>query len=194
MRSDPLEQLEYELEAEFEALGESEWEDEFEDPPWPSWPTGRTFDPGPPTLIPASPVPTSPRLPCEGLRRDADALSRLLSGLNESVALLDQMASVKPRDQQAWDLIKGRALKQEATLARAMQAMIGSLRDGSYKADGCTAGPTGRFARVTKTVRKLRLQGGWERIPYVRDPATGDYVENLRRLRDILVYLLRQSR
>jgi hypothetical protein len=194
MQPELEEQLEYELEEEFEAIGESGWEEEFEDPAWPTWPPGRRFDPGPLTTIPSGPFKTSPRLPCERLKLDAADLRDSLSNLNRSLALMDRIKSVKPRDQQTWGEITRRVEKERDSVEAAMRGMIQRLRTRSYNIDGCTKGPRGHFAQVTEQVRNLRLQGGWERIPYKKDPATGDFVENLRRLRDILVFLLRKSR
>jgi len=126
---------------------------------------------------------------------DAADLRDAFGSLNKSLASLDRMKSVTPRDQQAWDDAIWEVEKLRARVAAAMSGMIFRLRNGFYKdTDGCTRGPAGHFAQVTSQIRKLQLQGGWQRIPYVRNPGTGDFVENLRRQRDVLVFLLRQSR
>jgi hypothetical protein len=179
-----LAQLEHELEQEF---------GEFEGPDPYHWPTGRTFDPGPPTLIPSGPYQTSSHLPCEMLKLDAAALRDSFTSLNRSIDFLEKTKNVKPRDEQTWDAVTGRVQKQIETIRLAMKAMTARLLDGSYTRDGCTRGNTGSIAQVTEMVRKLQPLGGWQRFQYKKD-AKGEFVENFRRVRDVLVYWLRQAR
>ena len=173
-----LAQLEYELEQEF---GESEWETEFEGPVPYTWPPGRTFHPGLATIA-AGPYKTSSKLPCEMLKLDAASVRDSFNGLNRSIALLEKMKNVRPRDQQTWDEIGGRARKQIETIRVAMKAITERLKDGSYTRDGCTKGTKGTFAQVTEMVRRLEPLGGWRRF------------SSLRRVRDLLVDQLQRSR
>jgi hypothetical protein len=183
MRTEFEEELEYDL-GEFAGSREA--------PPAPTWPAGRRFDPGPPTIIPSGPYRTSPDLPCQRLKLDAADLRTTLGNLNKSVALLDRIKKAKPRDQQLWDETVWKAEKERDSVEAAMKGMIGRLRSKYYQnLDGCAKRD---FAQVTEQVRHFQLQGGWQRLPLRINPTTGDFVENLRRLRDILVFLLRQSR
>jgi hypothetical protein len=189
MHPDLLRELEYELEAEFEALGESEWEDEFEAPEDPGWPTGRLFKPDN-TLAPIGRYQTSSTMPCEQLTLDSRDLFRAFNTLNDTLAQMDQMQNATTRDPDAWDKLAFALPRHRSRVEQAMKDMIQRVRDGTYTADGCKKGPRGKFQKLAEQLLDLKLQGGWNRRSPYKVDRSGNYVANLRRLRDVLGYWL----
>jgi hypothetical protein len=164
--------------SERETAAEESLLSELEAPPEPQWPTRTRFNPDAPS-IPSGPFKTSPNMPCQQLRLDAAGLRDRLNSLNQSIALLERIKNVRPRDQALWDETASRLQKQLASLKVAMTGMLQGITTGVYKQDGCTLK---QFAVVTEQVRKLELLGGWRRN------------RELCVLRNQLVFRLRQAR
>jgi hypothetical protein len=165
---------------------------EWEAPEPYQWPTGRSFFPSSQS-VPTGPYQTTTSLPCQRLRTDAAGLRATFNALNRNI---ERLAGLRTRSAgpDAWDEAIFNVDKLRGSTAAAMRGMIARLKSGFYReTDKCTRGPRGQFAQVTSDVRKLVLHGGWRRIPIRRD-SKGEFIENLHRLRDVLVFHLRQSR
>jgi hypothetical protein len=171
---------EFEAELEYELgelpIGESEWDEE---PPWaqlPTWPTGRTFDPGPLTPVPiaTSTYPASPREACQALAAAFTDVRDTLRQLNAAIMSLRRIQKVTPRDQATWDERSRKVENARGTLVALMQGTIQDLRGNFYT--GC---PKALFARVARLVTRLQLQGGWQQ--------SGKVIEILRNLRKTLI-------